>query len=90
MESHEQLNPIQQFKYDLRALVTNLSALNELSNKMAQEDIAKYRTKLNKLNEIFEDHKTAFSDDELVNFSELLNKAEMQLEELQGGDISNA
>jgi hypothetical protein len=82
MESPEKLNPLQQFKFDLRSLVTKLSALKDLSSNFSQEDFAKHKSELDKLDEILEDYKTGISDDELVDLSELLDQAEMHLRQI--------
>jgi len=83
MESPEILDPLQQFKFDLRSLVSKLSALKDLSSNLSQEDFDKYKAELDKFDEVLEDHKTGFSDDELTGFTELLNQAEKLLEQLE-------
>lgn len=86
-ESPERLDPIEQFKFDLRTLETKLSALKELvaiGESPTSDDLEKINHKLNLLDEIFEDHKSSFSDSDLCKFEKSLTLSETLLNEIRG------
>ena len=85
-EENISMSPFAKLSFDVRTLVMNLDVLFQLDNKgkrtVTNEDLVKYQSELDKLDDVLEKSKSK-TDSDAKEIYELLNEAELILNKLK-------